>query len=66
MMAFVPDSGPGLLRNPVWLRLGTVLLILILGALFFMLSSVHSRHEWLNREPAPGTAPTSPGPVVPR
>jgi hypothetical protein len=64
-MSFVPDSGRSPLTNPVWLRLGAVLLILILGALFFVFSSAHSRHEWLNREPAPGNPPASPGPVIP-
>jgi len=33
-MAFVPDNGGSLLRNPVWLRLGAVLLIWARSFLF--------------------------------
>ena len=64
-MAFVPDSGPNPLRNPVWLRLGAVLLILILGALYFVLASARSRHGWLERQPPLGNPPANPAPVVP-
>ena len=64
-MAFVPDGGPNPLRNPVWLRLGAVLLILILGALYFVFASARSRHGWLERQPPPDNSPTHPAPVVP-
>jgi len=64
-MAFVPDNGGSLLRNPVWLRLGAVLLILILGALFFVFGSVRTRHEFFNRQLPPDNSPGSPAPVVP-
>ena len=64
-MAFVPNSGGGPLTNPVWLRLGAVLLILLLGALFFVFASVRTRHEFFNRQPPPENPPASPAPVVP-
>jgi hypothetical protein len=65
-MAFVPDTRRSLLRNPVWLRLGAVLLILVLGALFFVFASARSRHGWLNRQAPPDNPSTSsPAPIVP-
>ncbi len=64
-MAFVPDTGPGRLRNGAWMGIGTVLLILILGALFFIFASGRARRNHSDREPPPDNrSTTSPGPVI--
>jgi hypothetical protein len=54
-------NSPGQTRKSPWSWLVIVFVILVLGFLFFVLSSDRLRHEYLNRSAQPN-APRTPNP----